>query len=49
MLFRSKTRSMKTMRRIVRAAFLDEDPGDLASVSNPETIQPIALLRKETS
>ena len=44
-----KTRSMKTMRRIVRAAFLDEDPGDLASVSNPETIQPIALLRKETS
>lgn len=42
-----KTRSMKTMRRIVRAAFLDEDPGDLSSVNNPETIQPIAALRKE--
>ena len=42
-----KTRSMKTMRRIVRAAFLDEDPGDLSSISNPETIQPIAKLRKE--
>lgn len=42
-----KTRSMKTMRRIVRAAFLGEDPGDLSSVSNPETMQPIAQLRKE--
>ena len=43
-----KTRSMKTMRRIVRAAFLGEDPGDLSSVSNPETIESIADLRKET-
>ncbi len=43
-----KTRSMKTMRRIVRAAFLGEDPGDLSSISNPETMQPIAELRKET-
>ncbi|KAB2540689.1 AMP-dependent synthetase [Salipiger aestuarii] len=42
-----KTRSMKTMRRIVRAAFLGEDPGDLSSISNPETIQPIAELRKD--
>ena len=42
-----KTRSMKTMRRIVRAAFLDEDPGDLSSVSNPETMKPIAALRKD--
>ena len=38
---------MKTMRRIVRAAFLDEDLGDLSSVNNPETIPPIAALRKE--
>ena len=38
---------MKTMRRIVRAAFLDEDPGDLSSVSNPETMKPIAALRKD--
>ncbi|MBC7131988.1 MAG: AMP-binding protein [Roseovarius sp.] len=43
-----KTRSMKTMRRIVRAAFLGEDPGDLSSVSNPETMQAIARLRKES-
>ncbi len=44
-----KTRSMKTMRRIVRAAFLNEDPGDLSSISNPETMQPIANLRKDKS
>jgi acetyl-CoA synthetase len=37
------------MRRIVRAAYLGEDPGDLSSVSNPETMQPIADLRKEKS
>ncbi|QRG06779.1 AMP-binding protein [Xanthobacter dioxanivorans] len=42
-----KTRSMKTMRRIVRAAFLDEDPGDLSSISNPETMEAIAALRKD--
>lgn len=42
-----KTRSMKTMRRIMRTAFLGEYPGDLWSISNPETIQPIADLQKE--
>lgn len=42
-----KTRTMKTMRRIVRAAFLGENPGDLSSISNPKTIQPIADLRKD--
>ena len=44
-----KTRSMKTMRRLVRAAFLGEDPGDLSSVSNPETMEAIAALRKDRS
>tara|TARA_R100000306_G_scaffold61901_1_gene66126 strand:- start:2412 stop:2534 length:123 start_codon:yes stop_codon:yes gene_type:complete len=39
---------MKTMRRIIRAAYLCEDPGDLSSISNPETMKPIADLRKET-
>ncbi len=38
---------MKTMRRIVRAALLGEDLGDLSSISNPETIQPIVDLQKE--
>jgi acetyl-CoA synthetase len=39
---------MKTMRRIVRAAFLGEDPGDLSAVSNPETMDAITALGKET-
>ncbi|WP_370269419.1 AMP-binding protein [Nioella sp.] len=43
-----KTRTMKTMRRIVRAAFLGEDPGDLSAVSNPETMAAIAAIGKET-
>ncbi|MBV1864535.1 MAG: AMP-dependent synthetase, partial [Rhodobacteraceae bacterium] len=43
-----KTRTMKTMRRVVRAAFLGEDMGDLSPVSNPETIAPIQALCKET-
>jgi len=42
-----KTRTLKTMRRIVRAAFLGEDMGDLSPVSNPETIAPISALRKD--
>ncbi|MDT0498950.1 hypothetical protein RM530_16520 [Algiphilus sp. W345] len=41
-----ETRSMKTMRRIVRAAFLGEHPGDPSSISNPETIQPNAGTEK---
>lgn len=43
-----KTRTMKTMRRVVRAAFLGQDMGDLSPVSNPETIAPILALRKDT-
>jgi hypothetical protein len=42
-----KTRSIKTMRRIVRAAFLGEDPGDISSISNPETMEAIAALGKD--
>ena len=44
-----KTRTLKTMRRIVRAAYLGEDPGDLSSVANPETIPAIAALNEETT
>ncbi len=33
-----KTRNMKIMRRVIRAACLGEDPGDLSSLSNPESI-----------
>ena len=37
-----KTRSAKIVRRAVRAAALGEDPGDLSSVENPESLPQIA-------
>jgi acetyl-CoA synthetase len=36
-----KTRSAKILRRAVRAAALDEDPGDLSSAENPESLDGI--------
>ena len=33
-----KTRNMKIMRRVVRAALLGHDPGDLSSLVNPEAV-----------
>ena len=36
-----KTRSMKTMRRVIRATYLGENPGDLSSLANPEAIQAV--------
>ncbi|MBN4016652.1 acetyl-coenzyme A synthetase, partial [Rhodospirillaceae bacterium AH-315-P19] len=33
-----KTRSMKIMRRVVRAAYLGIDPGDLSSMVNPDAL-----------
>ncbi|MBE7637487.1 AMP-binding protein [Sneathiella sp. P13V-1] len=38
-----KTRSMKTMRRVIRATYLDENPGDLSSLSNPDSIEKLKL------
>jgi acetyl-CoA synthetase len=29
---------MKIMRRVIRAAYLDTDPGDLSSLVNPESV-----------
>ena len=37
-----KTRSAKIVRRAVRARALGEDPGDLSSVENPESLEEIA-------
>lgn len=44
-----RTRNMKTMRRVVRSALLDEDPGDLSTLMNPEAVQAIreAMHRSE--
>ena len=36
-----KTRSAKIMRRVVRAAALGEDPGDLSGAENPEAVDDI--------
>jgi acetyl-CoA synthetase len=36
-----KTRSAKILRRAVRAAVLDTDPGDLSGAENPEVVDVI--------
>jgi acetyl-CoA synthetase len=40
-----KTRSAKVMRRIIRAAYLGEDPGDMTSLVNPESVEEIRNAR----
>jgi acetyl-CoA synthetase len=40
-----KTRNAKVMRRVLRAAYLGEDPGDLSSLENPNTVDEIRSLR----
>ncbi|WP_136660640.1 AMP-binding protein [Nitratireductor sp. XY-223] len=42
-----KTRNMKVMRRVIRAACLQQDPGDLTSIVNPETLDAIAQATAE--
>ena len=39
-----KTRNAKVMRRVIRSAFLGEDPGDLSALENPETVEEISAL-----
>jgi acetyl-CoA synthetase len=36
-----RTRNMKTMRRVIRAAWLGEDPGDLSALVNPDALAAI--------
>jgi len=40
-----KTRNLKIMRRVIRAAYLGENPGDLTSLVNPESIDEITARR----
>jgi acetyl-CoA synthetase len=40
-----RTRSAKIMRRVVKALALGEDPGDLSSLENPESLRGIHELR----
>lgn len=41
-----KTRNMKIMRRVVRAALLGQDAGDLSSLVNPEAVEALRAERK---
>jgi acetyl-CoA synthetase len=36
-----KTRNVKVMRRVIRAAYLGESPGDLSALVNPEAVEEI--------
>jgi acetyl-CoA synthetase len=39
-----KTRNAKVMRRVIRAAYLGQDPGDTSSLENPKAVDEIRLL-----
>jgi acetyl-CoA synthetase len=41
-----KTRNAKVMRRVIRAAYLGEDAGDLSALENPKTVDEIAVIKK---
>ncbi|MEO6049902.1 MAG: AMP-binding protein, partial [Pyrinomonadaceae bacterium] len=40
-----KTRNAKVMRRVIRSAYLGEDPGDLSALEQPATVAEICALR----
>jgi acetyl-CoA synthetase len=41
-----KTRNAKVMRRVIRAAYLGESPGDLSSLENPAAVEEIRSTRQ---
>jgi acetyl-CoA synthetase len=41
-----KTRSGKVMRRVIRAAFLGLDPGDLSALDDPASVEAIVALKR---
>jgi acetyl-CoA synthetase len=41
-----KTRNAKVMRRVIRAAYLGEPPGDLSSLENPRAVDEIREVRR---
>jgi acetyl-CoA synthetase len=40
-----KTRNAKVMRRVIRAAYLGESPGDLSALENPQAVAEIERVR----
>lgn len=41
-----KTRNAKVMRRVIRAAYLGENPGDVTALENPAAVKAIAELKE---
>ena len=41
-----KTRNAKVMRRVIRSAYLGEDPGDLSALENPQTVTELQELTR---
>ncbi|MBL8183059.1 MAG: AMP-binding protein, partial [Blastocatellia bacterium] len=41
-----KTRNAKVMRRVIRAAYLGEDPGDLSALEDPKSVEAISNAAK---
>ena len=41
-----KTRNAKVMRRVIRSAYLDEAPGDLSSLENPQAVEEVRSTRR---
>ncbi len=42
-----RTRNAKVMRRVIRAAYLGQDPGDLSALENPGAVAGIAARRQD--
>lgn len=45
----AKTRNGKVMRRVIKAAFLNKDTGDVSSLENPEILETVQQLNKNIS
>jgi acetyl-CoA synthetase len=41
-----KTRNAKVMRRVIRSAYLGEDPGDLSALENPESVTELEKINR---
>jgi acetyl-CoA synthetase len=41
-----KTRNAKVMRRVIRAAYIGQDPGDLSALENPAAVETIRLAKE---
>ena len=44
-----KTRNLKIMRRVIRAAYTGADPGDVSALANPEALKDIAATLEKRS